>query len=65
MLPTKIDDPPESLVDEAAISNEISCKKGCATGFVLHIRDFFKFYRSRFGSQSYRLGMAGENVKLS
>ena len=38
MLPTKIDDPPESLVDEAAISNEISCNKGCATGFVLHIR---------------------------
>ena len=37
MLPIKNDDPSESLVDETAIWNEISWKKGCATGFVLHI----------------------------
>ena len=34
MLPIKIDDPPESLVDKTAISNEISWKKGWKTGSV-------------------------------
>ena len=34
MLPIKIDDPPESLVDKTAISNEISWKKGWKSGFV-------------------------------
>ena len=38
MLPIKIDNHPESLVDKTAISNEISWKKGWKSGFVPGIR---------------------------
>ena len=38
MLPIKIDDPPESLVDKTAISNKISWKKGWKTGSVPDIK---------------------------
>ena len=51
MLPIKINDPPESLVDETAISNEISWKKGCATGFVLHINAGYRVKYDGFSAQ--------------